>query len=223
MPADPDPQLLEQLRDAAARIGDVDLLVLFGSQACGRAHAASDVDVAVLVRDATPPRKRRVELELLRAGGDRIDTIFLDEAPHSSDSKSPDPVCPSSRGSPGYGYATASERWWTGGTGHRSRAACTPRGSHGSGVRRRGGKSRCRRAKAGSRAGLALRRRGALAAASRSVSRQRRIARSRHVLSVPGDPGGDRSRPAGLRMPAGKHRTIRGQRSMCWRGAVGSR
>lgn len=81
MGSPPTPSIIEQLRAAAARIPDVDLVVLFGSRAGGTVHPSSDIDLAIRVVEATPARKREVELELLRAVASPLDAVFLDEAP----------------------------------------------------------------------------------------------------------------------------------------------
>ncbi|HSC28329.1 MAG TPA: nucleotidyltransferase domain-containing protein [Vicinamibacterales bacterium] len=81
MPGAPDPSVIEQLRAASARMPDVDLVVLYGSTAAGTAHPASDVDVAVGVSDATPDRRRQIEVAFLRTSASPVDVLFLDEAP----------------------------------------------------------------------------------------------------------------------------------------------
>jgi predicted nucleotidyltransferase len=113
MSREPNPQVIERLRDA--RVAEIDLLVLFGSQASGRAHPTSDVDVAVRVRDATVERKRRVEIELLRVTGDRTDVIFFDEAPPQlrfEIARSGIPVLERDAGSWARERARAMVDWW---------------------------------------------------------------------------------------------------------------
>ena len=72
-------QALEKL---ASRHG-IELLLRFGSTAGGVPHAASDVDLAVLLRDREPSLDRLVALEVdlqpLFAEG-RVDLAFLDRA-----------------------------------------------------------------------------------------------------------------------------------------------
>jgi predicted nucleotidyltransferase len=81
MPAAPDQALVERFRTIAGIITDLDLLVLFGSRAAGTPRSESDVDLAALVRDPSPARRRAVEVQLARAAGVDTDVIFLDAAP----------------------------------------------------------------------------------------------------------------------------------------------
>ena len=77
----PDPSLIERLRAVAARLPEVDLVVLYGSRAGGTVHPGSDVDVAAAVHVVSPERKRLIEIEFLRTSAHPVDVLFLDEAP----------------------------------------------------------------------------------------------------------------------------------------------
>jgi uncharacterized protein len=81
MSAGAEATLVERLRAAGTPFDDVDLVVLYGSRAGGTTHAASDVDVAVRISGASPQRKRQIEVAFSRTSGDRVDVVFLDEAP----------------------------------------------------------------------------------------------------------------------------------------------
>jgi Polymerase beta, Nucleotidyltransferase len=76
-PRELDLQVIDRLRQV--RVDGIELLVLFGSRASGRGRPSSDLTSPCA--NATSERKRRIEIELLRATGDRTDVIFLDEAP----------------------------------------------------------------------------------------------------------------------------------------------
>ena len=68
------PNLTEILRSQP----DVELAMLFGSMATGRAHAGSDVDVAVLCTSAlTAERKMALVAELAAVTGRPIDLVDL--------------------------------------------------------------------------------------------------------------------------------------------------
>lgn len=74
----------KRLRQIARRYS-LDLVVLFGSQAKGRAHRASDVDVAVRFRPGQPwPRGRRLEIaarfDALFPEAHEVDVSFLNDA-----------------------------------------------------------------------------------------------------------------------------------------------
>jgi predicted nucleotidyltransferase len=112
-PRELDLQVIERLRQV--RVDGIELLVLFGSRASGRARPSSDLDVAVRVRNATSERKRRIEIELLRATGDRTDVIFLDEAPPQlrfEIARSGIPVIESEEGGWARERARAMIDWW---------------------------------------------------------------------------------------------------------------
>ncbi len=72
--------LLEPLRTYCSQAG-VDLCVLFGSHATGRARPGSDIDVAFLLSDDSPAARRRAEIDLQRAMGGNADVTFLADAP----------------------------------------------------------------------------------------------------------------------------------------------
>lgn len=59
---------------------EVELLMLFGSQATGRATAASDVDLAVLAAPGTDLEALRLAA-IRRLGTDRVDLVDLRRAP----------------------------------------------------------------------------------------------------------------------------------------------
>ena len=63
--------------------GDLDLVVLFGSHAAGRARATSDIDLGVLVAvDRTEERLEEIRVEVIRlVGTDRVDVVDLRRAP----------------------------------------------------------------------------------------------------------------------------------------------
>jgi predicted nucleotidyltransferase len=72
-------QLRERLRDAAADIPDLQLVVLFGSEARGRARKDSDIDVAVLTE--SPAELDSLYLALAPVfKTDRLDLVDLRRA-----------------------------------------------------------------------------------------------------------------------------------------------
>jgi predicted nucleotidyltransferase len=80
-------RLLRAVADAAESAPEIQAAFLFGSQATGRAHADSDIDVALLVdaasaRTAARDRTRRL-LGLFGAhlAADRLDLVILNDAP----------------------------------------------------------------------------------------------------------------------------------------------
>jgi predicted nucleotidyltransferase len=78
-------ELRRRLTEALERRPEVLEAYLFGSRAQGRAHAHSDVDVAVFVGEA-PASPFGVEAELATAlmaalGEDRVDVVLLNRAP----------------------------------------------------------------------------------------------------------------------------------------------
>jgi predicted nucleotidyltransferase len=82
MPAPLETRILTALRDLRDAI---EVLVLFGSRAGGRPRADSDLDVALLAREAAPERDR-LPAEVAAALSDvvpytRVDVVALDRAP----------------------------------------------------------------------------------------------------------------------------------------------
>jgi predicted nucleotidyltransferase len=73
--------LADVLRQTAATLPDVELLVLFGSRARGSSRPDSDVDVAVGVSSWSTEVRRAVEVALARAVRAPMDVSFLDTAP----------------------------------------------------------------------------------------------------------------------------------------------
>lgn len=59
---------------------EVEAVFLFGSRAEGRAGLESDLDLALVVREPTPGLKLRLLEALIRAGFDRVDLLFLNQA-----------------------------------------------------------------------------------------------------------------------------------------------
>lgn len=76
-----DVALVRRLLAAAVQFPEVDLVVLYGSQAGGAVHPASDVDVAIRAHGASHERKRDIEVACFRTSADRVDVVFLEEAP----------------------------------------------------------------------------------------------------------------------------------------------
>lgn len=70
---------LSLLRQIFQNYPDILAVYLFGSAATGRLHSESDLDLAIVPRDAAL-RDKRLEIltDLTRYGFDRIDLIFLD-------------------------------------------------------------------------------------------------------------------------------------------------
>ena len=73
--------LIEAVKRTGALLPDVDVLVLFGSHAKASAHADSDIDLAIGLRDRHPGTSRVVEVAFARATRGRADVVFLGEAP----------------------------------------------------------------------------------------------------------------------------------------------
>ena len=72
-------EIAERLRDVGTAIPDLELLILFGSHATGRARAGSDVDVAV--RCAGAPDLDALYIALApRFRSDRLDLVDLRRA-----------------------------------------------------------------------------------------------------------------------------------------------
>lgn len=71
-----DPQALAEV---FARYPGVQAVYLFGSHAAGTARPRSDVDLAVVPRDASV-REQRLDIltDLVRAGVEHVDLVFLD-------------------------------------------------------------------------------------------------------------------------------------------------
>lgn len=70
---------LEALREVFRRYPDVQAVYLFGSAADGRMREDSDIDLAI-VPGSSACRERRLEIlsDLVRAGFDDVDLVFLD-------------------------------------------------------------------------------------------------------------------------------------------------
>jgi predicted nucleotidyltransferase len=77
----PDGITLERVRRAAASIGGLDLVVLFGSRATGRFTSRSDIDLAVRSNLPPGPARRTQEVDLARAVGAGAEIVFFDDAP----------------------------------------------------------------------------------------------------------------------------------------------
>lgn len=70
----------EKLGEVFRRYPEVRAVYLFGSAAEGRARPDSDLDLAILSDDPSlGARKLELLAELVRAGFDRVDLVFLDE------------------------------------------------------------------------------------------------------------------------------------------------
>lgn len=77
--------LEQRIRDAVDGL-PVSVLVLFGSRAGDRARPGSDLDVAVLPAESKDLDRRKLQVRLASAladlaPDDRVDVVFLDEAP----------------------------------------------------------------------------------------------------------------------------------------------
>ncbi len=70
-----------RLVEALAEFPEVELAVIFGSAARGKASRGSDIDIAVRTKDGTAEALRRLEAPLARAAGCAIDLVPLDESP----------------------------------------------------------------------------------------------------------------------------------------------
>jgi predicted nucleotidyltransferase len=74
-----------QILEAVGGIEGISVLVLFGSRATGAARPGSDLDVAILPARGAGERRRllsRVAATLAHlAGEERVDVVFVDEAP----------------------------------------------------------------------------------------------------------------------------------------------
>lgn len=71
----------EQTEEIAARHG-LDLVLLFGSRARGRARAGSDTDIAVLARERLPiPALDAITRDLKSVFGSEVDVVDLQAAP----------------------------------------------------------------------------------------------------------------------------------------------
>jgi predicted nucleotidyltransferase len=75
----PDVSLDEQLKQTAASLPSIRLLVLFGSAARGSDRRRSDVDVGIILEESAS--RAEVEAVLGRAAGRAIDIVDLNEAP----------------------------------------------------------------------------------------------------------------------------------------------
>ncbi len=71
----------ERLKTVFARYPQIWAVYLFGSWAEGRARADSDIDLGVVLRPKTPPPdKLDVLTDLVKAGYENVDVVFLDPA-----------------------------------------------------------------------------------------------------------------------------------------------
>ncbi len=75
----PDVSVEEQLKQTAASLPGIRLLVLFGSAARGSDRRRSDVDVGIILEE--PASRAEVEIVLGRAAGRAIDIVDLNDAP----------------------------------------------------------------------------------------------------------------------------------------------
>ena len=73
--------LLDDLRDRAASLPEIQLAVLFGSTAREQAGPRSDVDIALRLDPDSSKSRTLTEAELGRAAGRPVHIVFLDEAP----------------------------------------------------------------------------------------------------------------------------------------------
>lgn len=72
---------IDRLRSIFEQYPDIQAVYLFGSAACGAAHAESDLDLAIVSRSpALRSRKLDLLTDLARHGFCRVDLVFLDEA-----------------------------------------------------------------------------------------------------------------------------------------------
>ncbi len=71
--------VLAEMRRVFRRYPEIEAVYLFGSAAEGRAHAGSDLDLAVVTTDAAL-REKKLDLltELAKAGVCDVDLVFLD-------------------------------------------------------------------------------------------------------------------------------------------------
>lgn len=80
-------RLLRAVAVAAESLPEAQAAFLFGSQACGRARADSDVDIAVLVDrtngrgDARAQLRRVIAALAAHIAADRLDVVILNDAP----------------------------------------------------------------------------------------------------------------------------------------------
>jgi len=75
----PNVSLEEQLKQTAAPLPNIRLLVLFGSAARGSDRRGSDVDVGIILEESAS--RAEVEAVLGRAAGRAIDIVDLNDAP----------------------------------------------------------------------------------------------------------------------------------------------
>ncbi|MCC9078781.1 nucleotidyltransferase domain-containing protein [Litorilinea aerophila] len=70
-----------QLAAVFSRYPEIQAVYLFGSHAEGRATSRSDLDLAAILRPHTPPPdKLDLLTDLVRAGFEQVDLVFLDPA-----------------------------------------------------------------------------------------------------------------------------------------------
>jgi predicted nucleotidyltransferase len=72
---------VEELSKSIAALPEVELVVLFGSEARGRARRGSDVDLAVKLAPETAETRRRVRQAIAGWIGKPVDLVFLKDAP----------------------------------------------------------------------------------------------------------------------------------------------
>ena len=73
-----DKALGDRLREVFAGFPEVEAVYLFGSVAEGRANAASDIDLGLVVSSPLGVRKLDILAELTAAGIDNVDLVTLD-------------------------------------------------------------------------------------------------------------------------------------------------
>jgi len=70
---------MELLQTVFRRYPQIWAVYLFGSQAEGRARQGSDVDLGIILRPGSPrPNKLDVLADLVKAGFENVDVVFLD-------------------------------------------------------------------------------------------------------------------------------------------------
>jgi predicted nucleotidyltransferase len=72
-------ELMQDLHSVFSRYSQVQAVYLFGSQATGKTHAASDIDLAIWPRSAAAHKdKLSILSDLVRIGLDNVSLVFLD-------------------------------------------------------------------------------------------------------------------------------------------------
>ncbi len=70
---------LERLANVFRRYADIQAVYLFGSQATGKTHSESDIDLAIVPRSpALRAQKLDILTDLVSAGFDEVSLVFLD-------------------------------------------------------------------------------------------------------------------------------------------------